>query len=1040
MEIHSASEASGSTPVSDTNPGRFKVYPVNEYSVFDAPVQASNETKVTFDDFKKNYEHALDKRTLTLYEDDIGGNVDSIQRVVKKTVDSTIAADENEPPTHKANLGTFLGVFLPCCQNIVGVIYFVRFPWIVGCAGIFEGGIIVMICCGMSICTAISMSAIATNGRVTAGGTYFMISRSLGPTFGGSVGILFFLGTSISVAMYYLGTIETLLTYIAPSMAIFGDAPEDPARLNDYRLYCSILLLIMTTVVFIGVKCVSRFAFFAILFLVAGLLSIFCGLAAASPERSVKLCVLGNRAIKYSAVFKNNSWECNKDPGGPLYKLYCPEGNMCDEFFLQNEARLIPGIPGFSLRLVKDAWDNFYTEKGNIPGTNVKAQSARKDITTDITTSFIVLIGIYFPSITGVESGSNYSGDLKDAQVSIPRGTISAAIVTSLIYFSSVFFFGGSVEGVLLRDKFGRSISNNGDLVLSLIAYPSKWVVLVGTFTATIGAGMQALAGGPRLLQAIAEDNIIPGLAFFSKKWHGEPVRCLVVTFIIAEIGLLIAFLDYVAPIVTMFFLMCYGFINFAVTLQSLLDTPHWRPSFKYYHWSLTLLGTCLCLVTMFICSWQYAIVAIFLAYLMYNYLEYKGAEKEWGDGMTGLKMTSALYALMRMKHDYMHIKNWRPQVLVLLKLKNITMSQTEFNNEDMALVQVADMLKAGKGLTMFGTVIQGTIGVMKEEKQQLKQIFIKCVKSADVKGFIEIVVSPSITDGLCCMIQSAGLGALRPNTIVMGWPSDWIATRCLPSYHTFLDTIYNVGVAGNALIVCKNCEGLPVKGERLSGTIDIWWIVNDGGMLLLLGHLLTRHKMMSKCKIRLFTVAGTDENSVQIKNDLKTYLYQLRINGTVEVIEMADTDISAYVYERTLKLEERSKMLAFLSTTYKKKSTGTSHRRASWIEKDAQCALDLARNGTLDENSSPTDFFTRRTSLLPSVETILHMNTAIRLNEAIKLKSASASIIILNLPSVPHTAKGQANYMSFLEELTDGLSRMLLVRGTGKEVITVFN
>ncbi|CAL1532294.1 unnamed protein product, partial [Lymnaea stagnalis] len=158
-------------------------------------------------------------------------------------------------------------------------------------------------------------------------------------------------------------------------------------------------------------------------------------------------------------------------------------------------------------------------------------------------------------SILGVESGSNYSGDLKDAQISIPRGTIAAAVVTSIIYLSAVVLLGGSVEGVLLRDKYGESISTKGELVMSLVAFPSKWIVLVGTLTATTGAGLQALAGGPRLLQAIADDNIIPHLGFFAKKWRGEPVRCLCVTFCIAEMGIIIAFLDYVAPIVTMFFL-----------------------------------------------------------------------------------------------------------------------------------------------------------------------------------------------------------------------------------------------------------------------------------------------------------------------------------------------------------------------------------------------------------------------------------------------------------------------------------------------------
>lgn len=42
--------------------------------------------------------------------------------------------------------------------------------------------------------TALSMSAIATNGEVKAGGAYYLISRSIGPHIGGAIGVLFALG------------------------------------------------------------------------------------------------------------------------------------------------------------------------------------------------------------------------------------------------------------------------------------------------------------------------------------------------------------------------------------------------------------------------------------------------------------------------------------------------------------------------------------------------------------------------------------------------------------------------------------------------------------------------------------------------------------------------------------------------------------------------------------------------------------------------------------------------------------------------------
>lgn len=72
-----------------------------------------------------------------------------------------------------------------------------------------------------------------------------------------------------------------------------------------------------------------------------------------------------------------------------------------------------------------------------------------------------------------------------------------------------------------------------------------------------------------------------------------------------------------------------------------------------------------------------------------------------------------------------------------------------------------------------------------------------------------------------------------------------------------------------------------------MSGNIDIWWIVHDGGMLMLLPFLLKQHRTWKNCKMRIFTVAQIEDNSIQMKKDLKMFLYQLRLEAEVEVVEM---------------------------------------------------------------------------------------------------------------------------------------------------------
>lgn len=82
---------------------------------------------------------------------------------------------------------------------------------------------------------------------------------------------------------------------------------------------------------------------------------------------------------------------------------------------------------------------------------------------------------------------------------------------------------------------------------------------------------------------------------------------------------------DILAPLLSMFFLMCYGFVNLACAVQTLLRTPNWRPRFKFYHWSLSLFGLTLCISIMFMSSWYMALIAMTMAVIIYKYIEYRG-------------------------------------------------------------------------------------------------------------------------------------------------------------------------------------------------------------------------------------------------------------------------------------------------------------------------------------------------------------------------------------------------------------------------------
>ncbi|XP_033964873.1 solute carrier family 12 member 7 isoform X5 [Pseudochaenichthys georgianus] len=981
-------------------------------------------------------------------------------------------ADDDEGPKKKAvkspQMGTFMGVYLPCLQNILGVILFLRLTWIVGTAGILESLASVVLCCSCTMLTAISMSAIATNGVVPAGGSYYMISRSLGPEFGGAVGLCFYLGTTFAGSMYILGTIEILLTYIVPQAAIFvAEKKEDEvnALLNNMRVYGTCCLALMSLVVFVGVKYVNKLALVFLACVILSILSIYAGVIKTIFEPpDFPVCMLGNRTLQNTnfdsclkTEFVNNMTVTTK-----LWGLFCDGRDLnatCNEYFVNNNVTLVQGIPGLKSGVISENMWSTYGPLGmlveNKELSSLEATDNSQDVYlpyvfNDISTFFTLLVGIYFPSVTGIMAGSNRSGDLRDAQKSIPIGTILAIATTSFIYVTCVVLFGASIEGVLLRDKFGDSVKRN--LVIGTLSWPSPWVIVIGSFFSCCGAGLQSLTGAPRLLQAIARDGIVPFLQVFGHgKANGEPTWALVLTAGICEIGILIASLDAVAPILSMFFLMCYLFVNLACALQTLLRTPNWRPRFQYYHWALSFLGMSLCLALMFICSWYYAIVAMAIASCIYKYIEYRGAEKEWGDGIRGLSLNAARYALIRLEEAPPHTKNWRPQVLVLLNV------DSDQGVKHPRLLSLTTQLKAGKGLTIVGNVLVGTY-LTKDTESKKAELNIKSAMSAErTKGFCHVVVSSNLRDGVSHLIQSAGLGGMKHNTILMAWPGTWRQSNDPQSWKNFIETVRESTATQHALLVAKNVDSFPTNQDRLGeGTIDVWWVVHDGGLLMLLPFLLRQHKVWRKCKMRIFTVAQMDDNSIQMKKDLQMFLYHLRLDAEVEVVEMHDNDISAFTYEKTLVMEQRSQMLKQmqLSRTEREREAQLIHDRNTashaTINDKAEGGLDRVhmtwtkeklfteRNRNRESNSNVVvrDLF----NMKPNQSNVRRMHTAVKLNEMVVNKSQGAHLVLLNMPGPPSNRGGDENYMEFLEVLLEGLNRVLLVRGGGREVITIYS
>ncbi|GIQ85103.1 hypothetical protein KIPB_006726 [Kipferlia bialata] len=335
---------------------------------------------------------------------------------------SQIAQEEEEAEIQKNEAGSedkfgwFDGVMGRCLLGIFGVVLFLRLPQIVGNVGTIQATIITLCSVSVTGCTALSLSAIATNGRIGSGGVYYMISRSLGPAWGGAIGIMFFAANAISVSMYVIGFVESLQSLVG--IDITGNT------LNDIRLIGFGVLCLLMVIVLVGVSWVVKTDMILLAVLIASIISIFIG----APT----------------------------------------------------------GYEGAELAL-----------KENLsPYDDASALS------------FMTALGIFFPAVTGIMAGANLSGSLKDPSHDIPKGTILAVGSSALVYIALIWLVGAFVSKA-------DAVDTTNFVMASISVF--KPLVYGGVFAASLSSALSMLVSAPRVLQALARDNIMPMLHPFAK-------------------------------------------------------------------------------------------------------------------------------------------------------------------------------------------------------------------------------------------------------------------------------------------------------------------------------------------------------------------------------------------------------------------------------------------------------------------------------------------------------------------------------------------
>jgi amino acid transporter len=481
---------------------------------------------------------------------------------------------------------------------------------------------------------------------------------------------------------------------------------------------------------------------------------------------------------------------------------------------------------------------------------------------------FWYIFAVFFPAVTGFTAGIGMSGDLKDPQRSIPRGTLLAVTTGALVYLLIPILLASSVR------NSSEELSQGGVAVWTRVAVFGAWLVYPGLWGAILSSAFGSALGGPRVLQALASDGLAPKfLARLSKT--GQPTIATWVSGGIALAAVLLGGLNAVARFVTILFLTLYVTMNLSAASEKLAGDPSYRPTITVPWW-ISVCGALGAVAVMFLISPLACLAAVILESALYVSLRRRAIRKRWGDVRAGLWLALARFSLLHLREHEEAPRNWRPHILLFVGS----------TAKRIGLVRLAAWFNQDRGIVTACRLVVGDVARGAAEIPHLKQEMDQDLEREGLVAFSEVSVVPEFESGVIGAAQANGIAGLHSNTVMFGWPRK---PERLEAMLRMVRTLSSV--KKNTIIARLDWALEPGQSKR----IDIWWRgkQHNGDLMLLLAYLLTLNPEWQDARV------SNPSKRESAAADLAALMPETRIRAEAEVIvKPADKTVIEVMHE----------------------------------------------------------------------------------------------------------------------------------------------